>query len=89
MYRVRRQYAILNARRASLNWQGSGLEIHRGASHMGVRISRPPPFFAPLRIRVTVSEVENSTSSEVRALKMSSAWFGGSSLILLASTAEH
>ncbi len=30
-------------RRASLNWQGSGLEIRRGASHMGVRISRPPP----------------------------------------------
>ena len=35
--------AILKARRASLNWQGSGLEIHRAARPLGVRIPRPPP----------------------------------------------
>ena len=32
-------------RRASLNWQGSGLEIHRAARPLGVRIPRPPPLF--------------------------------------------
>jgi hypothetical protein len=38
-------------RRASLNWQGSGLEIHRAARPMGVRISRPPPLNQGLAAR--------------------------------------
>jgi len=42
-YSGRTKCAILNARRASLNWQGSGLEIHRAARPLGVRIPRPPP----------------------------------------------
>jgi hypothetical protein len=45
---ARRKCAILEARRASLNWQGSGLEIHRAARPLGVRIPRPPPFFCYL-----------------------------------------
>jgi hypothetical protein len=40
---VLRNCASLEARRASLNWQGSGLEIHRAARPLGVRIPRPPP----------------------------------------------
>jgi hypothetical protein len=35
-------------RRASLNWQGSGLEIHDRVTDFGVRISGPPPFSAQL-----------------------------------------
>src|SRR4029434_7716389 len=41
----RRKYASLRTRRASLNWQGSGLEIHRAARPLGVRIPRPPPTY--------------------------------------------
>jgi hypothetical protein len=35
--------ARLWTRRASLNWQGSGLEIHDRVTDFGVRISGPPP----------------------------------------------
>src|SRR5215813_634780 len=45
MYRNSR---LPRARRASLNWQGSGLEIHRAARPLGVRIPRPPPLLKHL-----------------------------------------
>src|SRR5262249_17354785 len=45
MYRNSR---LPRARRASLNWQGSGLEIHDRVTDFGVRISGPPPFSAQL-----------------------------------------
>jgi hypothetical protein len=62
--------AILEARRASLNWQGSGLEIHHRVSGIGVRIPGPPPLLNHLReltfgtlIAVAVSLPDSCTES--------------------------
>src|SRR5881409_2829544 len=43
-----RKLLFFRVRRASLNWQGSGLEIHRAARPLGVRIPRPPPLLKHL-----------------------------------------
>jgi hypothetical protein len=49
---VYRNERLFLTRRASLNWQGSGLEIHRAARPLGVRIPRPPPLHFAIRSRI-------------------------------------